>query len=285
MYEDSAIELGTFPRGGRIFCIASAGCTAMALAPHHEVVAVDVNAVQLAYAERRFAGDPGEAGAAERFMGVGRTLGPLVGWWPSRVQYFLALTHPEQQILYWQKHLDTQRFRTAVDALLSIPALRRVYAAAFLDFLPSHLGAVMRTRLERCFSRHANASNPYARGLLVGELSAVTAPPEAKDIRLAHADAADFLERQTAGSFDGFTLSNILDGADTAYKRRLSAAVKHAASREALVVLRSFREPSCEGGAALPDSNRAADDRAALWGMVDVRPTRSLSEFVPATRV
>ena len=56
MYEDAAIELDAFARGGRILCIASAGCTAMALAPHYEVVAVDINPVQLRYAERRFAG-------------------------------------------------------------------------------------------------------------------------------------------------------------------------------------------------------------------------------------
>ena len=33
MYEDASIEAGAFPPGGRVFCIASAGCTAMRLAP------------------------------------------------------------------------------------------------------------------------------------------------------------------------------------------------------------------------------------------------------------
>lgn len=33
MYEDPAIERGAFRPGGRIFCIASAGSTARALAP------------------------------------------------------------------------------------------------------------------------------------------------------------------------------------------------------------------------------------------------------------
>ena len=32
MYEDAEIELRAFQPGGRIFCIASAGCTAMKLA-------------------------------------------------------------------------------------------------------------------------------------------------------------------------------------------------------------------------------------------------------------
>jgi len=271
MYEDAAIESAAFRPGGRVFCIASAGCTAMALAPLHEVVAVDINPVQLAYAERRFAGDIGVRGSAEQVMAFGRRFGPLAGWWPSRLQAFLDLDDPAAQIAYWRLHLDTRRFRAAIDGLFSLTALRAVYASPFLDFLPPRLGAVMRGRMERCFARHANRTNPYARALLLGELSATPPPPEAKDIRLVHADAAGCLEREPAGSFDGFTLSNILDGAEAGYERRLYAAIRRAAAPGAAVVLRSFREPPAE----LP-ANRAADDRAMLWGIVDVRPASLL---------
>jgi len=272
MYEDAAIESSAFRPGGRVFCIASAGCTAMALAPRHDVVAVDINPVQLAYAERRFAGDPGTRGAAERVMAFGRALGPLAGWWPSRLAAFLDLDDPAAQIAYWRRHLDTRRFRAAIDGLFSLTALRAVYASPFLAFLPPHLGAVMRGRMERCFTRHGNRTNPYARALLLGELADAPPPPEAKDIRLVHADAAACLEREPAGSFSGFTLSNILDGAEAAYKARLFAAVKRAAAADAVVVMRSFREPPAD----LP-TNRAADDRAMLWGIVDVRPADALS--------
>jgi hypothetical protein len=271
MYEDAAIESGAFRPGGRVFCIASAGCTAMALAPRHEVVAVDINPVQLAYAERRFAGDAGVRGSAEQVMAFGRSFGPLAGWWPSRLRAFLGLDDPAEQIAYWRRHLDTRRFRAAIDGLLSLTALRAVYASPFLDFLPRHLGAVMRGRMERCFARHANRTNPYARALLLGELSAAPPPPEAKDIRLVQADAAACLEREPAGSFDGFALSNILDGAEASYEQRLFAAVRRAAAPDAVVVLRSFREP-----ASLLPTNRAADDRAMLWGIVDVRPATTL---------
>ena len=271
MYEDASIECGAFPPGGRIFCIASAGCTAMQLAPRHEVVAVDINPVQLAYAERRFAGEHAVRGAAERVMAFGRALAPAAGWRSPTLHAFLDLDDPGKQIAYWRRHLDTWRFRAAVDGLLSLTALRTVYASTFLDFLPSPMGAVMRGRMERCFARHPNCTNPYARSLLLGELSDDPPPAEAAQIRLVHADAAAYLEREAAGSFDGFALSNILDGASADYERRLIAAVKRAAAPNAVSVLRSFREPR----SALA-TNRAADDRAMLWGIVDVRPTAML---------
>jgi Protein of unknown function (DUF3419) len=271
MYEDASIEFGAFPPGGRIFCIASAGCTAMKLAPRHEVVAVDINPAQLAYAERRFAGDPGARGGAERVMAFGRAFAPAVGWRPSLLRAFLDLDDPGEQTAYWGRHLDTWRFRTTFDGLLSLTALRAVYASPFLDFLPPRFGAVMRGRMERCFARHSNRTNPYARALLLGEFSGEPPPPEAMAIRLVHADAVACLEREPAGSFDGFALSNILDGADAAYERRLIAAVKRAAAPDAVTVLRSFREARL----GLP-TNHAAEDRAMLWGIVDVRPAASL---------
>ena len=271
MYEDASIEQGAFRPGGRVFCIASAGCTAMKLAPQHDVVAVDINPIQLAYAERRFAGEPGVRGTAERVMAFARGFAPAVGWSAFRLRAFLDLDDPAAQAAYWRRHLDTRRFRAAFDGLLSLTALRAVYASPFLDFLPQHLGAVMRARMERCFGRHPNRSNAYARALLLGELADEAPPATAKAIRLVRADAAAYLEGEPAGGFDGFTLSNILDGADASYGQRLVAAVKRAAAPDAVAVLRSFREPPAE----LP-TNRAAEDRAMLWGVVDVRPAAAL---------
>jgi S-adenosylmethionine:diacylglycerol 3-amino-3-carboxypropyl transferase len=275
MYEDASIELAVFPPGARIFCIASAGCTAMKLAPRHDVVAVDINPVQLAYAARRFAGGHAVRGTAERVMGLGRAFAPLAGWLPGRVRAFLELDDPAEQIVFWRRHLDTRRFRAAFDALLSVTSLRAVYASPFLRFLPARLGAVLRSRMERCFGRHPNRTNPYARELLLGELSGNPPPPEAARIRLVHADAAAWLEGEPAASFGGFTLSNILDGADQAYRERLFAAVKRAAAPGAAVVLRSFAEPP--GALA---SNRAAEDRSMLWGVVSVQPVQTLLSTV-----
>lgn len=266
MYEDPGIELAAFRPGGRVLCIASAGCTAMRLAPHHDVTAVDINPVQLAYAERRIAGEPPVRGTAERVMDAARTFAPLVGWTRARLLAFLEFDDVAAQLAYWRGHLDTRRFRWSFDGLLSVTALRAVYASPFLSFLPPRLGAVMRGRMERCFGRHPNRDNPYARALLLGEPAREPVPPEAARIRLVHADAAGFLEQEPAASYDGFTFSNILDGAPPEYEARLVAAVRRAARPGAVMVLRSFGEPRDPG---VP--NRAADDRSMLWGRVEVR--------------
>jgi S-adenosylmethionine:diacylglycerol 3-amino-3-carboxypropyl transferase len=146
-----------------------------------------------------------------------------------------------------------------------------VYAPRLLGFLPDRLGSVMRARMERCFERHPNRENPYARSLLLGELSEATPLPRASHVELVHADAAGFLENATPGSFDGFTLSNILDGADDTYRQRLFAAIQRAAAPGAITVLRSFGNADADS-----PSNRAADDRSMLWGSVLVRPAAEL---------
>jgi S-adenosylmethionine:diacylglycerol 3-amino-3-carboxypropyl transferase len=271
MYEDASVELKAFRPGSRVFCIASAGCTAMSLAPHHQVVAVDINPVQLEYASRRIGGDRGFRGRAERVMDFMRFFAPLAGWWPSRVREFAELEAPAEQMTYWNDVLDTWRFRAALDGLFSVTALRSVYAPRFLDFLPKRLGKVMRGRMERCFARHPNRSNPYVRSLLLGELSTDPPPPEAARIQLVHADAASYLESVSPGSFHGFTLSNILDGVDEAYRERLFAAIQRAAAPDAVTVLRSFGDRDADSPA-----NRADDDRSMLWGTVLVRPVEAL---------
>ncbi len=129
----------------------------------------------------------------------------------------------------------------------------------------------MRTRMARCFARHPNRDNPYARSLLLGELSTCPAPVEAKQIRLVHADAVTCLESEAPASFAGFTLSNILDGSSDAYRQRLEAAIRRAAAPDAVVVLRSFGEPQVGS-----PTNRAGEDRSMLWGIVEVKPAAAL---------
>ncbi len=266
------IERAAFAPGSRVLCIASAGDTAMALAPDHEVTAVDINPVQLAYARERLAGGPAVPGTAERVMGAMRALAPLVGWSRKRVRAFVDLVDRDEQVAYWRRYLDTRRFRIAFGALMSVRALRVVYSSPLLACLPARLSRVMRGRMQRCFAQHANRDNPFARLLLLGEMPEVDVPSRARDVRLLHADAAAFLEASAPASFDGFTLSNITDGVDAAYRERLFAAVRHAAAPGAKIVLRSFSEP-----AAPLATNQADRDRSMLWGIVDVRPVAELA--------
>ncbi len=264
VWEDPAIERSSFAPGGRVLCIASAGCTAIALAPDHRVTAVDINPAQLRYAAARIAGAPPRAGTAERLMGAARAFGGLVGWSRDRMRAFAELDDPDAQLAYWRAHLDTRRFRVALDTLLSRRLLSAIYGAPFLAFLPPSFGPILRARLERGIARHGNRSNPHARALFAGDVAAPIADDHTNDaVELVHADAAEYLERAPRGSFEGFALSNILDGATDAYRRRLFAAIDRAAAPNAVMIRRSFgEEPIAD--------NRAADDRAMLWGVVEV---------------
>ncbi|HZM70383.1 MAG TPA: DUF3419 family protein [Candidatus Cryosericum sp.] len=274
MHEDAEIERAAFAGKRRVFCIASAGCTALALADRREVVACDINPVQLAYAERRAAGGPLETGDADRAMSLVRTFMPVVGWRKQRVRTFLALANTDQQVAFWRERLDTRRFRAGFDLLLSRFALRTVIAPRLVSDLPEEFGAVLRRRLMRGFGRHPNVTNPHARALLLGE-GDCEPPPRAPTIRFVVGDAASCLEASPARFFDGFALSNILDGADPAYGARLSRAIRHAARDDAVVVWRSFLEPPPTGH----EANHAQLDRSMLWGVVGVGPATSWSRM------
>lgn len=271
MHEDCAIELGVFPQGGRVFSIASAGCTAMELSRCHEVVAADINPAQVEYVRQRLAGGPAARGAAERRMALMRAFAPLAGWRRARLLRFLDLENPAEQTDFWRRHLDTRRCRLAMDVLFARPVLDAAYARPFLAAVPPRFGRVLRGRIERGISLHPNRTNPHARALFLGEWPGEGPPEAARRIRLVQADAASFLETEPPESYDGFTLSNILDGANGAYRRRLLAAVRRAAAPNAVAVLRSFAEPPQPSRA-----NLAAQDRSMLWGMVEAAPAEAL---------
>jgi hypothetical protein len=269
MHEDDAIERAAFAAGSRVFCIASAGDTALALCADHEVTAVDINPVQVDDARARFGGAPPRTGAAERLMGFGRGLLPLLGWRHLRVEEFLSMDDPSAQARWFAEHLDTWRFRAAVAAALSLTAACKVYGSELPAIVPPRIGAVLRGRLASCIARHPNRGNPWLRLLLTGDAGIAPPPPaRAASIELHCADAPAFLADGPPARFDAFTLSNIFDGANAAFAERLRCAVRHAARPGALVVRRSFREP---GSGDAPRFDRGALDRSVLWGVVDVR--------------
>jgi S-adenosylmethionine:diacylglycerol 3-amino-3-carboxypropyl transferase len=271
MFEDAAIELNVFAPASRVFCIGSAGCTAFALAAAgHKVCAVDVNSAQTAYMSARMAGGGYRRGAADRLIAFGRSL----IWAHARLAEFMDMDDIATQQEYWRRRLDTKRFRWALKTLLNPATLRIAFSAQLVGSLPARMDELLRGRLESCWARFPNRANPYARALFLGE-----APDEPRfapqRLELHTAEAAAFLEQQPPGSFDGFTLSNILDATSEDFRERLLAAVKRTATPASMVVLRSFRDYTRESR-PLGGLNRACEDRSMLWGTVQVATAEQL---------
>jgi hypothetical protein len=210
----------------------------------------------------------------------------------SLIRQFLEMTDPAAQLPFWHAHLDTARFRAALALAINPLALRAIYSSTFVRILPRRFDRIIRARLERCWTRHPNRSNPYAWRFFLGTDPPDWAPtlpsPNVSNARLALkrrsrgptgpasgggnvalelvcADAASYLESCPPASFIGFTLSNILDGTEPAYGERLTAAVRRSAQDGAVVVLRSFMEPPPG-----ESTEWAARDRSMLWGRLTV---------------
>ncbi|MER5598788.1 DUF3419 family protein [Streptomyces sp. NPDC002265] len=269
MYEDCGVELGALPStGARVLCIASAGDTAAALQQAgHDVTAVDVNPVQLAYARDRLAGGATAEGSAETLMRLGRgTAGVLLpAWRGPALRAFLALGDPAEQAQRWRTALDGPGLgRLMRLALRPGGALAVALRPSFAHAVPARFDEVLRRRLGRTVAGHPNTRNPWMWRLLAGIEPPGTQPLFAPDVRLVHADVLDVLEQAPRAAYDAVTLSNVLDGPGPAFAGRLRAAVRRAVRPGGIVVLRSFREPTTTG------PGWAAQDRSALWGVVRV---------------
>ncbi|WP_394427952.1 DUF3419 family protein [Streptomyces sp. SGAir0957] len=269
MYEDSAIERRVLPpTGARVLCIASAGDTAAALhEAGHDVTAVDLNPVQLAYARQRLAGGATADGSAERLMRLGR--GAAGAWLPAwrapALHTFLTLDDPAEQARRWRAELDGPGLRRLMRVTLRPGgALAAALRPSFAAVVPTRFDEVLRQRVERTVTGHPNARNPWMWRLLAGAEPPDTAPPYAPGLRLVHGEVVDVLERSPRGAYDAVTLSNVLDGPGLAFARRLHTAVRHAVRPGGTVILRSFRRPGPAG------PGWAAQDRSALWGVVRV---------------
>src|SRR3954453_15976091 len=112
MYEDAEIERRAFRPGSRVFCIASAGCTAIALARDHQVTAVDLNPAQVAYARGRALGAPRRTGALDGLFQAQRRALIVAGWTRARLDRFLQFDDCREQLAFWHAQLNSLRFRT-----------------------------------------------------------------------------------------------------------------------------------------------------------------------------
>lgn len=271
MYEDPEIELDVFPRQGRVFCIASAGDTALTLAAHgFDVTAVDINPAQLSYVRERMAGGGRREGRVDRLMSRLRRLLPLLGCRRNTIERFLSLDDPCAQTEFWCAHLLSRRLQIAARILLSRTILGCAYRRAFLRNLPARLDQLILNRLERGFGTHPNLINPFAWRLLLG-LDVRPGNEGARQssggghIEFVHAEALGYLSQCKPGSFHAFSLSNITDGATLEYSEQLRRAICRTAATGAVLVLRSFREPASE-----IEDVWAARDRSLLWGSIRV---------------
>ena len=233
MYEDPAIERAAFSPGGRVFCIASAGCTAMHLSPYHDIVAVDINPMQLAYAKSRIEGAPMVRGTAEHVMRIGRALLPLAGWRRTTLDAFLDFDDPAAQRRFGRP-ISTRDGSVPVSTRCC--RLRR-YARRTRRTCSPRFQVTLARSCGPGWSA-ASASTPIAAIPSHMRFSPASSwptpvPPEARRVELVQSDAATYLEQAPPQSFRGFTLSNILDGADDSYRARLFRAIRRAAASDA----------------------------------------------------
>src|SRR5712692_20076 len=218
MFEDWDIEASVFPRRSKVFCIASAGCTALGLASlGHDVTAVDINPAQVALVRARLAGSDAPAGSVDRMLSRARRLGGAVGWTEATLSAFLSMKDTNEQRSFWSARLDTRRLRMALAALLSPLTLNLLYPAPLAAAVPRGFANILRRRLDRGFSTHRNCTNPYARWLLLGERSSAPTPAKSGSVTVLQADAVEYLEACPAHTFGALTLSNIIDAASAPY--------------------------------------------------------------------
>jgi S-adenosylmethionine:diacylglycerol 3-amino-3-carboxypropyl transferase len=242
-----------------VLAIASAGDVAFALAAAgHEVVAIDINPIQVRYVRDRMAGAPPLTGQADRYLRRAARALPLLGMTYERLRCFFDLDDPSVQVDAWRK-LAGRRLRAALSLAFG-SALRLAYRGELASALPDHFSGELAARLERGFGIHANRSNPVAPSLF----GLPTPPIRAAIIEVTHAEAVQYMEAQPPRSFDGFALSNVTDGAPAGFRDGLLTAARRIARPGAIAILRTIGQPRSR-----EDAVRAATDRARIWGGIE----------------
>ena len=209
----------------------------------HDVVACDINPIQLAYAERRAAGGPVEIGDAERAMHLMRVLhaaGGLASAAGSRVPRALRWRRAAGVLEAASRHAAFPHRSRCADVARHAA---RVYAPPLLSALPARFGGVLRSGWN-AGSPGIPTSRIRTRRRCCSGAKNQPLPEPVRTIRFVAGDAASWLESAPASSFDAFTLSNILDGAEPGHTANGCRARCGTRPLEgAVVVLRSFAEP------------------------------------------
>jgi S-adenosylmethionine-diacylglycerol 3-amino-3-carboxypropyl transferase len=170
-----------------------------------------------------------------------------------------ALTQPSlaAQRLFYEERWETWRWRAALRLGLSRPLLRLVYGRAFVAALAPGFAESIHQGLAQTFMNFPAQDNGYLWQTFLGTYPAserawpIYLQPESYEtvkgglekMKLAAADAAEWLAAQPARSVSFFALSNILEVTSAGYAERLIVAVSHAARPGALVCLRWILPP------------------------------------------
>ncbi|MGO1974144.1 MAG: hypothetical protein ACTH2Q_14410 [Propionibacteriaceae bacterium] len=269
-YEDERIELDAFADASRVCLVATSGeVVAACAAAGLDVVAVDLNQAQLDYARERVAGGSTRRGSAQLVMDTLRQGLTAVApaWRPRHLVPHLLHDDGPAARKHWDETLDSRAFRAVLKASLQ-PGLRLGVIARpeLFGFLPPRFHRVIRQRMADGLERHGMAGNRFAWRLLAGrELPGWQLPAvDADALTWQVADMAAHLETVPAGSYDGVSLSNVVDGMPNHFARRLLVAARHAVKRGGPIVWRTFSNPG------LPGAGRVADEAAMVWGQVQV---------------
>ena len=200
-----------------------------------------------------------ERGRIDRRFDQMRQIAPALGWTRATLERFCDLDETDEQLEFWRRRRHPPAAARACGRLQPKaasahlrPAVRRRPPCSIRSHPPPQARARIRSSPER--------RKPVRIGAAARPHEDTTPAP----LAVESADAIDFLEACAPGSFDGITLSNILDGADRDYSARLFDAVRRAAAPGAVMIAR------------LPRAHRrrrarwAARDQALFWGSIRV---------------
>jgi S-adenosylmethionine:diacylglycerol 3-amino-3-carboxypropyl transferase len=191
----------------------------------------------------------------------------------KRVEKFLLMDNPEQQLLYFNKYWDNWQWRLALNIAFSKSFLSLGFGKAAIDALPENLTETMTQRLQRAFTKFPNRTNRFLWETMLSDL-----PTEVEErfpiylqkssfanvqngiahgkINWHHADAVAWLKEQESHSIDFFGLSNILEIVKSDYGKTLSEEIARTAKSGAVICVRAIFPGAASTAPILSEASR-----------------------------